>query len=521
MTRAKRKLSQPSSPVEPPTAAATLVKCRGQWSESHKELWEQGLLLGASIQTDQGRVIRAHISVLVAHSPYIRGLLTSGLAESSVAEGTEQQISLLDVDHSAMAAIVACLYSGEISLTTENVVPVMETANMLQIAAIEEAACEYFVGRIQPDTACAALAFSDQRSQCGSHGQKLHRQCTAYVLQNFAKCVESEGFLELGSEPLQSLIGNDRLNTGPDEGVVLSAVRRWVEHKKTHEQQVNLEVLLPLIRFPLLPDAMKLTLNTDPLLKAVPSSLSLQLMMECFACFSKTAEAARCPRLKPRAEPWLRFDTVLFRDASHPAPAAVGQYTSRLQSAGYKKRIVALGGEVLRPTPAQPLRWTLTLEKLNVVHSPGSPLKGGSDFVCVGVIANPAPDAAGATQKDKTFYGWLSNSNNPMECCAGRCGSDSDSDSDDDDDDDDDDVLDRKGFYFAQGDVLEFTLTTASLAVSRQRNNVRREVKVDAALQYRVVVMWSSDDDDMVPLPVPVTISAAVTGLCQPSLSSQ
>ena len=105
MIRAKRKLSQPSSPVEPPTAAATLVKGRGQWSESHKELWEQGLLLGASIQTDQGRAIRAHISVLVAHSPYIRGLLTSGLAESSVVEGTEQQISLLDVDHSAMAAI--------------------------------------------------------------------------------------------------------------------------------------------------------------------------------------------------------------------------------------------------------------------------------------------------------------------------------------------------------------------------------------------------------------------------------
>ena len=80
---------------------------------------------------------------------------------------------------------------------------------------------------------------------------------------------------------------------------------------------------------------------------------------------------------------------------------------------------------------------------------------------------------------------------------------------------------DIKGFYFAQGDVLEFTLTTASLAVSRQRGNVRREVKVDAALQYRVVVMWNTDLEYDIVTPGGPVISAAVTGLCQPSLSSQ
>ena len=58
-----------------------------------------------------GRKIPAHKIVLVGLSPYVEGLLTSGLAESQ--QGCDTlRIGDEDTDGRAVEAIVDCFYSG-------------------------------------------------------------------------------------------------------------------------------------------------------------------------------------------------------------------------------------------------------------------------------------------------------------------------------------------------------------------------------------------------------------------------
>jgi hypothetical protein len=310
MPAAKRQRSLPASPAGSPSGAhhrddADLAQVKGDWqTENLRDLWEQGLLLDASIKTARGRTVRAHTVVLAAHSPYIRGLLTSGLAESSPSSGAE--ISLLDVEHGTMDAIVACLYTGTIALTPDNAAAVIKAANMLQLGEIEGAACSYLVERMQPESAIAALVFAEQLSVCGSHGAELHRQCMEYVCAHFAECAQGAEFLGLGAEMLGQLIESDSLIADPDEGVVLSALRRWFEHEE-QGRRGSLEALLPLVRFPQLPQAVILGLTAEPMLALHPN-LGMRLMKECFPAFAESAAAASCPRLKRRAGTGREFE---------------------------------------------------------------------------------------------------------------------------------------------------------------------------------------------------------------------
>ena len=305
------------------------MKCDGEWTKTLNDLWEQGLLLDAAIRTDKQRTVRAHAAVLAAHSPYIRGLLTSGLAESAGEEDHQGEISLLDVDHNAMAAIVACMYSGEIALTPANATPVIKAANMLQITAIEKAACSYLVVRMQPETAIKALAFAEQLAACGSQGEELHRQCLEYVHANFAECAASEDFLGVEAGALGQLIGADALLADPDEGVVLQALHRWFDYAP-QERAASLEALLPLVRFPLLPSAAQFALKDDALLALVPSSLSLSLMTECFPGFAQSVDAAGCLRLKRRAckGQEFAFESVEYRSERRGA-RGVGRFDKK------------------------------------------------------------------------------------------------------------------------------------------------------------------------------------------------
>ena len=80
------------------------------------------------------------------------------------------------------------------------------------------------------------------------------------------------------------------------------------------------------------------------------------------------------------------------------AAAGVSWDDSCVTSNGHQKRIVAIGGDGLRPTAETPADWVLTIDSM-----------GEGYFICVGIIANTSPDVHGTTQNDETFHGVLSN----------------------------------------------------------------------------------------------------------------
>jgi hypothetical protein len=180
---------------------------------------------------------------------------------------------------------------------------VIRTANLFGVDTVEKAACDFFVESIEPSTACEALAFAAAHSECGEHARGLHERCVGYVVEHFAECSGELSFLELSCEAVAEVTGTDDLPV--EEAVVLAAVRAWFDHDAAGRQG-SLKVLVPLMRWPLMPVAVQLGLPKEPLLQAMmrlddeARTLSLALMMECSPHFAASDAAAACPRLKRR-----------------------------------------------------------------------------------------------------------------------------------------------------------------------------------------------------------------------------
>jgi hypothetical protein len=260
---------------------------------------QQGLLVDATLAVG-GTRITAHKNVLVAFSPYLKGLFTSGLAESSRAAAAGP-VKIHNVQGAAVAACVDCFYSGAIALTGATVCAVMQAANLLGLTPIEQVACAFFMERLEPETALDALGFAEDMAAGGVRGTELHSQVAAYVREHFADIAATPAFVRLAASSVASLLGSDRLWVQSEE-VVLSALRRWYEHD-VEGRVAALETLVPLVRFPLLPAEAQLRLSTEPLLVALGklgSTTTNQLWVECLPAFSASAAAANCPRLRPR-----------------------------------------------------------------------------------------------------------------------------------------------------------------------------------------------------------------------------
>jgi hypothetical protein len=241
--------------------------------------------------------------VLVSLSPYFLGLLTSGLAESKQG-GDELTIGDEGIDGRAVEAIVDCFYSGRLSLSRSTVSSVIRTANLFGVDAVEKAACDYFVEALEPSSACEALAVAAAHSVGGEHARALHERCVEYVVEYFAEGSAEPSFLELPCEAVAELIASDDLDV-KEEAAVVEAVRAWFDHDAAGRQS-SLPVLLPLVRWPLLPAAVQLTLSRQPLLVRMlrqddeARTLGLELMLECTAHFAASDAAAACPRLRRR-----------------------------------------------------------------------------------------------------------------------------------------------------------------------------------------------------------------------------
>ena len=141
-TRASAKRKRGSAPVSPPSddgrvvaqrfriggggataeAAAeqveeppTLVVVDGKWVEVMQPAREARQFIDVTLLA-AGRRIEAHRNVLVSLSPYIAGLLTSGLAESAA---QSQELTLEDMDGRAVEAVwTACTPASSRSRAT-------------------------------------------------------------------------------------------------------------------------------------------------------------------------------------------------------------------------------------------------------------------------------------------------------------------------------------------------------------------------------------------------------------------
>ncbi|XP_050302489.1 kelch-like protein 17 [Anthonomus grandis grandis] len=182
---------------------------------------------------------RAHKVVLASISPYFFAMFNGEMKEQNLSE-----IAIHDMDATAVDLLLDYTYTGQITITADNVQVLLPASSLLQMQDVREACCRFLLRQLHPTNCLGIRSFADTHS-C----KELHLRSHIYALQNFQQVVSTEEFLLLPFEEVKELISNSQLNISSEEDV-FTAVLNWVKHDLL-ERQKYISALMIHVRLPL------------------------------------------------------------------------------------------------------------------------------------------------------------------------------------------------------------------------------------------------------------------------------
>lgn len=131
-----------------------------------------------------------------------------------LSESRQTEITLHDIDETAVEDLIDFAYSGKISIEERNVQTLLPAACLLQIQEIQDNCCDFLKKQLDPSNCLGIRSFADAYS-C----RDLLKAANRFALQNFTDVVVSEEFLLLPVMQLTELLKNDELNVRTEEQV--------------------------------------------------------------------------------------------------------------------------------------------------------------------------------------------------------------------------------------------------------------------------------------------------------------
>ena len=140
--------------------------------------------------TVDDREIFAHKLVLVSTIPYFYAMFTSDLVESK-----QSNITLKDMDASAVEALIEFAYTANLNVTSTNVQTLLPVATILQMSRVQKACCEFLKAQLDASNCLGIYAFAELHG-CIDLKASARNYCDNY----FSKVVKHEEFLSLPLE---------------------------------------------------------------------------------------------------------------------------------------------------------------------------------------------------------------------------------------------------------------------------------------------------------------------------------
>ena len=236
--RRQKTAAAAAAAAEPAVEETTTVEVYGFDKEWLKPLYEMyGKRELTDVVLSVGETFRGvHRVVLATVSPVLRKMFSSGMAESS-----SKQVELQDVSELALPALVEFAYTGKLELKGSTVVAIIQAANRLQMEAVERAAVEYLVERLDGGNVLDAMALG-AHFEVGALGRDLRDKSRAWLNANFGLVSAEPSFLALPVAEVALFVESDDLASPEEE--VFGAVMAWV--KEDHvSRKGGLDRLLP------------------------------------------------------------------------------------------------------------------------------------------------------------------------------------------------------------------------------------------------------------------------------------
>uniref|UniRef100_A0A0A1X9B2 Kelch-like protein 17 n=3 Tax=Zeugodacus cucurbitae TaxID=28588 RepID=A0A0A1X9B2_ZEUCU len=289
-----------------------------------------------------GETIQAHKVVLASVSPYFYAMFNDDMLERN-----QGAVRLHDVDVTALRQLIDYTYTGEITITEDNVQVLLPASSLLQIHSVREACCKFLLRQLHPSNCLGIRSFADAHS-C----KELHTRSHKYALQNFQQVVGTEEFLLLPFDEVKDLISNNQLNICSEEKVFL-AVLNWVKHDLA-ERQCHIAELMSHVRLPL---------------------VGRDFLMTCVETETLIREDGQCKE--------LLLEAMKYHLLPEQRSLMSSQRTQERRPEGMKPYVFAVGGgslfaihnecEVYNPrtnawTPIAPMLWRRSRSGVTALH---------------------------------------------------------------------------------------------------------------------------------------------------------
>jgi kelch-like protein 18 len=173
-----------------------------------EEMRRLGKLCDITLASQDHR-FTAHRIVLAASIPYFNAMFLNDLIES------RQEVVTIDtIEPSVLEQLINYSYNGKITITNENVQPLLVAANFFQMDTIKQANCDFIKKRLcKQDALC--LKSLAEHLMCHDLLVPVNR----FLNLNFTSIAQSPEFLKLGFAELSDLVQRDEIYVHREEQV--------------------------------------------------------------------------------------------------------------------------------------------------------------------------------------------------------------------------------------------------------------------------------------------------------------
>lgn len=161
------------------------IFCRHQeLSDDLKEIYADGKSTDFLLKID-GNDIPVHRMILKKRSPVFAAMFNHDTKENQTGE-----VSIVDIDGSAMELIVEYMYTGDFdNLTTENVLSVYAAAEKYDIKYVKELCSEFILRHLSMEWVCDVIKFAELYKI-----KKIALHAREYFKENVRKIMKTENW---------------------------------------------------------------------------------------------------------------------------------------------------------------------------------------------------------------------------------------------------------------------------------------------------------------------------------------
>ena len=176
----------------------------------------------------KGEEFQAHKLVLAATSPFFLSLL-----ESQMKERREDviKIELQEATPSVMEQVLAYVYTGNVSLTTENGHGLIATADYLLLPGLKTMAEKFLKLHLTIENSVFNYYFAEKYQCCG-----LKEESCKMINENFRKVMETADFFSLDENQVVNWVSSDDVIVEAEHDI-FEGILEWVLHNRSEREE--------------------------------------------------------------------------------------------------------------------------------------------------------------------------------------------------------------------------------------------------------------------------------------------